>query len=152
MIPSIFDYQSAPLAQPITFVFLHLDYETEYNGEQEEEYYDRGQEYVDPVTVRRPDPVEQLEPSLPNQRFEQAPTDSSVTEFSYGNAVNLRGESVLSLSYLNRGYDKSWCTLTLIFALLVLILKKLSLERTRRDWFKIEMSGIRDRRLILSSG
>ncbi|XP_028179560.1 synaptotagmin-15-like isoform X1 [Ostrinia furnacalis] len=73
------------------------NYETEYNGEQEEEYYDRGHEYVDPVTVRRPEPVEQLDPSPPNPRFEQVPTDSSVTEFSYGNAVNLREVALVAL-------------------------------------------------------
>lgn len=73
---------------------ISADYDSDYNPEVEDEYYDRKIEYVDPVTVRRPDSVEQLDPSPPNPRFVQgsAPTDNSVTEFSFGNGVNLRGK------------------------------------------------------------
>ncbi|RVE40244.1 hypothetical protein evm_015106, partial [Chilo suppressalis] len=72
-------------------------YETEYNGQQDEEYYDRSNDYVEPVIARNPARVQQLDPSTPNPRFEQAPTDNPITEFSFGNGVNLREVALVAL-------------------------------------------------------
>ncbi|RVE54703.1 hypothetical protein evm_000470 [Chilo suppressalis] len=73
------------------------NYETEYNGQQDEEYYDRSNDYVEPVIARNPARVQQLDPSTPNPRFEQAPTDNPITEFSFGNGVNLREVALVAL-------------------------------------------------------
>ncbi|KAF9789073.1 hypothetical protein SFRURICE_005675, partial [Spodoptera frugiperda] len=78
------------------------DYDSDYDPDEIEEprekqnadYYDRPQEYEDPVTSRHVEGLSQLETAPPKPSFEQSPTSASVSEFSIANAVNLR-EAVL---------------------------------------------------------
>ncbi|XP_059052694.1 synaptotagmin-15-like [Achroia grisella] len=84
---------------PSDLVPRHQDnsaYDIDYNG-QEEQYYDPNQDYVDPVTSRHANLVEQLESSPPNSRLEQGPTVGSVSESSIGNAINLREVALVAL-------------------------------------------------------
>lgn len=81
---------------------LRADYDSDYDPDEIEEprekqnadYYDRPQEYEDPVTSRHVEGLSQLETAPPKPSFEQSPTSASVSEFSIANAVNLR-EAVL---------------------------------------------------------
>ncbi|XP_060804989.1 synaptotagmin-15 [Amyelois transitella] len=79
------------------------DYDPDYEEPEGEEYYDRKQDYVDPVTSQKIesvdsiDRIEAIEASPPNTRFEQGPTTSSVSEFSLGNAINLREVALVAL-------------------------------------------------------
>lgn len=71
-------------------------YETDYQGGQNEEYYDSRVEYEEPAKAQRVEALEQVDSSAPT--FDQAPTVSSVSGFSTANAVNLRGKYLMSIT------------------------------------------------------
>ncbi|XP_026321477.1 synaptotagmin-15-like [Hyposmocoma kahamanoa] len=70
-------------------------YETDYQGGQNEEYYDSRVEYEEPAKAQRVEALEQVDSSAPT--FDQAPTVSSVSGFSTANAVNLREAALVAL-------------------------------------------------------
>lgn len=60
------------------------------------DFYDR--EYEEPINSQNIDILSQLETEAPQPKYEQAPTASSVAEFSIANAINLRGKLIVTLN------------------------------------------------------
>ncbi|CAG5020722.1 unnamed protein product [Parnassius apollo] len=72
-------------------------YDNDDNELTNEDYYDRRPDYEDPLTSQQVGVVGPLETVAPQPINEQAPTVSSVSEFSIANAVNLREALLVAL-------------------------------------------------------
>lgn len=93
-------FNSFGVHREILHKYCISDYDPDFNGENEE---DDEPVYEEPVNVRHAQALSQFDEvasTIGGVRYDPAPTTNSVTEFSIGNAVNLRG-MLLFLKPLN---------------------------------------------------